>query len=432
MGCGNSSVRIKSSMEFTIEESNQETGSEKTVQEFKEDFKTFMGKPNLNSRMSSMLARINIMTLSNKQYNSLLSPDTRDVVAKNRYMNIRTLEHSRVLLNYPKYVSSGKSFAPNYKRASSLSDQSSGSSITKSYIEDVLGANGSLSLPEITKTTDYINANYITTRRLLTSEVFCELGIEDFTMKSAFKNFMRVAEEKPQEVQKWFKKEAEYIATQGPLKRAFFDFWSMVWDEKSYVILMLSDFFENKMDKVDKYFPLEAGEELIILPSEENKEISFYFKVTCHLKEDLTDFKATKRIVQVEKIQTIKKEEKIVGVRTLTHIFFRDWPDFLSVAENKTTLKLIRFYNAEESSLKQAVEESEFGPSIVHCSAGVGRTGTFMLLRNIINEWENKKPFGINVFSLVLQLRLQRANLVITAEQLKMIYMVLQEWMFEN
>lgn len=119
---------------------------------------------------------------------------------------------------------------------------------------------------------------------------------------------------------------------------------------------------------------------------------------------------------------TVESEGEIRGLR---HYLFTDWPD-RSVPTDLTSL---------ENLLGQLEIEknSRTGPVVVHCSAGVGRTGTFIALdtlkKILDSQKQNNADLGVSVFSVVRRLREQRVLMVQTDLQYRMLYRFVQRWL---
>jgi len=183
-----------------------------------------------------------------------------------------------------------------------------------------------------------------------------------------------------------------YIATQAPLPSTFADFWLVVWQEQCLVIVMLTNLQEKGTKKADRYWPqgqvpLLCGRFEITLIAERNFVAS----------SDLT------REFLVRNLDT----NEIRPVYQL-HI---NWPD-MGVPSNKSMLSILDCINNFNTVHCQR-------PLIVHCSAGLGRAGTFILIHTMLHlALENHLPYTKLDFRWVLQcLRLQRHGVVQTWDQ---------------
>uniref|UniRef100_A0A671MV91 protein-tyrosine-phosphatase n=1 Tax=Sinocyclocheilus anshuiensis TaxID=1608454 RepID=A0A671MV91_9TELE len=166
----------------------------------------------------------------------------------------------------------------------------------------------------------------------------------------------------------------QYIAAQGPLPSTVNDFWRMVWEKRSQVIVML---FERTI-YIYIYMPCIYGHLLVSVKSED-KFPSW----------------------------TLREFNKTTSeTRTVRHFHFTAWPDH---GVPTGTEELIQF----RGRIRQHVESSfSAGPTIVHCSAGVGRTGTLIALDVLLQQLDKEKAVGISAF--VQQMRLSRPLMVQT------------------
>ncbi|KAJ5174419.1 uncharacterized protein N7482_000296 [Penicillium canariense] len=224
--------------------------------------------------------------------------------------------------------------------------------------------------------------------------------------------------------------ERSYIATQGPKLGHLSHFWHMVFHESKDVgvIVMLTQTFEAGREKCAQYFPLDSEQPSMILSEEEsdpfvNDESSQeepsrgVGKVS--LLESTFDAKSRSEIRKLE--LTIGSESKIVW-----HFLFAGWADYSKPegSDREALLELIRL---------SASKCSPDNPRVVHCSAGVGRTGTFIALDHLLQELESGQllqvadPETDPVFETVNQMREQRMMMVYNEMQMQFIYEVLRE-----
>jgi len=199
--------------------------------------------------------------------------------------------------------------------------------------------------------------------------------------------------------------ERAYIATQGPLQSSFGDFWRMVWQVDAVVIIMLTKEVENGKLKCDRYWP-DYDCPLTCYP----------FKVTLETQDDSNPELATRKFI----LHNIVTEES----REIFQFQYIAWPDHgLPVS---TTAFLDLAHKADTANTSN-------GPIIVHCSAGIGRSGTFCTVHSIIeklrldtNEKTEKEP-EFNIVKTVLFMREQRPGMVQTKEQYMFCYLTLLE-----
>uniref|UniRef100_A0A7N8Y2M1 protein-tyrosine-phosphatase n=1 Tax=Mastacembelus armatus TaxID=205130 RepID=A0A7N8Y2M1_9TELE len=189
-----------------------------------------------------------------------------------------------------------------------------------------------------------------------------------------------------------------YIATQGPLSHTVEDFWRMVWEWKCHSIVMLTELQEREQDKCCQYWPTE--------------DLVTYGDYTVELKGDtLCDTFSLRDLVLTF------TPEKLT--RVIRHFHFHGWPEIGIPAEGKGMIDII-------ASVQRQQQQSGNHPIVVHCSAGAGRTGTFIALSNIL---ERVKAEGLlDVFQTVKSLRMQRPHMVQTVEQYDFCYRVVQDF----
>jgi len=201
-----------------------------------------------------------------------------------------------------------------------------------------------------------------------------------------------------------------YIATQGPLENTVQDFWQMVWESKSIVIVMLTKLEENGRSKCYKYWP------------EENEPLSYFSGLTVQfVKSELKTPEIESVTFELEMYKENKKEEK----RIVTQLKYLNWPDHGVPETVEPFLDLIKFYDEIQKPVsstpgKRSVEI----PGVIHCSAGIGRTGTFLLVHTLSARFnkevarKNKNKFQGNLFVTLLDQRINgRFGLVQTDEQ---------------
>eukprot|EP00064_Thunnus_orientalis_P001232 superscaffoldBa00000082_g1234 len=189
-----------------------------------------------------------------------------------------------------------------------------------------------------------------------------------------------------------------FIATQGPLTHTVEDFWRMVWEWKCHSIVMLTELQEREQDKCCQYWPTEDS--------------ATYGDYTVELKGDtLCDTFSLRDLVL-----TFIPEKQ---TRVIRHFHFHGWPEIGIPAEGKGMIDII-------ASVQRQQQQSGNHPIVVHCSAGAGRTGTFIALSNIL---ERVKAEGLlDVFQTVKSLRMQRPHMVQTVEQYDFCYRVVQDF----
>uniref|UniRef100_A0A8B9K6F4 protein-tyrosine-phosphatase n=1 Tax=Astyanax mexicanus TaxID=7994 RepID=A0A8B9K6F4_ASTMX len=189
-----------------------------------------------------------------------------------------------------------------------------------------------------------------------------------------------------------------FIATQGPLAHTVQDFWRMVWEWKCHSIVMLTELKEREQEKCVPYWPAEGS-------------VSFG-EYSVELKRDtLCDTFSLRDL-----LLTYMPEKQ---TRLVRHFHFHGWPEIGIPSDGKGMIDLI-------AAVQRQQQQSGNHPIVVHCSAGAGRTGTFISLSNIL---ERVKAEGLlDVFQTVKSLRNQRPHMVQTVEQYDFCYKVVQDF----
>ncbi|KAF6132377.1 protein tyrosine phosphatase non-receptor type 9 [Phyllostomus discolor] len=198
----------------------------------------------------------------------------------------------------------------------------------------------------------------------------------------------------------------------GPLENTYRDFWLMVWEQKVLVIVMTTRFEEGGRRKCGQYWPLEK-----------DSRIRFGFLTVTNLGvENMSHYKKT-----TLEIHNTEERQK----RQVTHFQFLSWPDY---GVPSSAASLIDFLRAVRSQQRLAV--SSMGadskgqcpepPIVVHCSAGIGRTGTFCSLDICLAQLEELGT--LNVFQTVSRMRTQRAFSIQTPEQYYFCYKAILEF----
>ncbi|XP_072172636.1 receptor-type tyrosine-protein phosphatase S-like [Diadema setosum] len=184
-----------------------------------------------------------------------------------------------------------------------------------------------------------------------------------------------------------------YIATQGPNVETVKDFWRMIWQYDCRKIVMLTNLVEGGKKKCEKYWPQRK---------------MLYGNITVDQWKEETNVHYTVRNF------TLRKEHES---REVIQFHYTSWPD---MGVPNFTTPLMNFIQTTK-----LYETEQRGPVVVHCSAGVGRTGTFITLDSMLSQAEAENT--IDVYNFVCRMRHQRIKMVQVSEQYQFIFEALLE-----
>uniref|UniRef100_A0A671SF47 Receptor-type tyrosine-protein phosphatase O-like n=1 Tax=Sinocyclocheilus anshuiensis TaxID=1608454 RepID=A0A671SF47_9TELE len=191
----------------------------------------------------------------------------------------------------------------------------------------------------------------------------------------------------------------EFIATQGPLPETRNDFWRMVLQQKSHIVVMLTQCNERRRVKCDHYWPF-------------TEEPVAYGEITVEM---LSETDSPEWTVRNFRLGYADETQDVL------HFNYTSWPDHGVPTVNaiESILQFVQIVRQQVSRTK--------GPIVVHCSAGVGRTGTFIALDRLMQHIQEHEY--VDVLGLVSDMRSHRLSMVQTEEQYVFIHQcVLLMW----
>ncbi|XP_064813444.1 tyrosine-protein phosphatase non-receptor type 12-like isoform X7 [Oncorhynchus masou masou] len=194
-----------------------------------------------------------------------------------------------------------------------------------------------------------------------------------------------------------------YIATQGPLPHTVLDFWRMLWEYDTEVIVMVCREFEMGRKKCERYWPKKQEEPFVCDP----------FTIYCDSEESKGDYVSRNLRVTYRNWS-----------RTLRQLHYINWPDHGVPDTIPPILELL-----QEMRAYQAHEDV---PICIHCSAGCGRTGALCAIDytwNLVKTQLLTEEF--NIYDLVKDMRTQRPSVVQTKEQYELLYRTIK-FLFEK
>ncbi|XP_058622060.1 protein tyrosine phosphatase receptor type Ma isoform X4 [Onychostoma macrolepis] len=176
-----------------------------------------------------------------------------------------------------------------------------------------------------------------------------------------------------------------YIATQGPMQETIYDFWRMVWQENTATIVMVTNLVEVGRVKCCKYWP-------------DDTEIYRDMKVTLIETQLLSEY-----VIRTFAVEKRGAHE----IREIRQFHFTGWPDHGVPYHATGLLGFVRRVKAKSPA--------NAGPMVIHCSAGAGRTGCFIVIDIMLDMAEREGV--VDIYNCVRELRSRRVNMVQTEEQ---------------
>uniref|UniRef100_A0AAQ5WZM4 Tyrosine-protein phosphatase non-receptor type 9 n=1 Tax=Amphiprion ocellaris TaxID=80972 RepID=A0AAQ5WZM4_AMPOC len=208
-----------------------------------------------------------------------------------------------------------------------------------------------------------------------------------------------------------YKQKNAYIGTQGPLERTYGDFWRMVWEQNVLVIVMTTRTDEGSRRKCGQYWPLEEG----------GQEVYGHMAVVNQRVDHHTHYNHT--TLELHNTETCEQ-------RQVSHFQYLSWPDYGVPTSAVTLIDFLGAVKRQQRKMVKALGLLWTGhplgpPMVVHCSAGIGRTGTFCALDICLSQLQDVG--SLNVCQTVRRMRTQRAFSIQTPDQYYFCYNAILE-----
>ncbi|XP_055346155.1 tyrosine-protein phosphatase non-receptor type 9-like isoform X2 [Paramacrobiotus metropolitanus] len=203
-----------------------------------------------------------------------------------------------------------------------------------------------------------------------------------------------------------------FISTQGPMPKTFGDFWLMVWEQECRVLVMTTRTVERGKQKCGQYWPVQPGESMEMgefhVVNDGVKQLAYHVETTLLLKHN-----------------------KSRDSRQVVHLQFTDWPDYGVPSSASSMFEFIQVMRSKQEEavwrMKPAWPGPGSGPPIlVHCSAGIGRSGSLMCVDICLRRLDDCGL--VDLHQTVQKLRGQRCQSIQMPEQYLFCYLALVEY----
>ncbi|XP_032364750.1 receptor-type tyrosine-protein phosphatase beta [Etheostoma spectabile] len=192
----------------------------------------------------------------------------------------------------------------------------------------------------------------------------------------------------------------EYVATQGPLPGTKDDFWKMIWEQNVHNVVMVTQCVEKGRVKCDHYWPCD-------------QDSLYYGDMIVQMLSESVLPEWT-----IREFNICSEEQRGVS-RLVRQFHYTVWPDH---GVPDTTHSLIQFVRTVRDYVNRSPGS---GPTVVHCSAGVGRTGTFIVLDRVLQQLDTRDT--LDIYGAVFDLRLHRSHMVQTERQYSFLHQCVRD-----
>lgn len=191
-----------------------------------------------------------------------------------------------------------------------------------------------------------------------------------------------------------------YIACQGPLPETVDDFWRMIYEHNSNIIVMLTKCNENGQEKCHQYYPNERS-----------------MRYMHFIVEPITEYNMSQYVLREFRIIDSRDGQS----RTVRQFHFIDWPEHGVPQRADYFIEFITQVHKTKEQFGQ-----DHCPITVHCSCGVGRTGVFIALSVVLERMQNEGV--VDLFETVRSLRTQRPGMIQNEDQYQFLYKAALEY----
>ncbi|KAI8380441.1 protein-tyrosine phosphatase-like protein [Choanephora cucurbitarum] len=280
---------------------------------------------------------------------------------------------------------------------------------------------------------DYINANHVQFANIMRD--ITQSPLPQSTQEASLEEKGLLSEASIQTMKPSANKDLStsrpYICTQGPLPTTFGAFWKMIWDQESFVIVMLTQELEMNKMKCHRYWP-----SVVDVPQDYD---AFTVTLKSEYKQAVVNINDKRERIydgldeECIIIRTIHIKHNVSDIeRTITHLQYTGWTDFGVPDYPIGILQLVS--EADEAYARYQTDSLGSGPMIVHCSAGCGRSGTFCVIDTMIQRlWHDKDVYTSStqdkLWETIYRFREQRMSMVQTHRQFVFCYESILWWM---
>lgn len=328
-------------------------------------------------------------------------------IRKNRYKNIIPFDHTRIILrDVPPDAPAGSDYInANYIRCDSIDNSDKDNGVDENGSPPKRESKKSSPNHSVVVTEEKVMRNG--TQKLSSTATF-EPSVLRSNPNYVNTTIPKSAEETDETTERVYNK--VYIATQGCLTNTIYQFWSMIWQENVCIIIMTTKEIERGKVKCERYWPDLNKTDVV-------KKFTIYNE-----SESATPDYTLRRFL------VTKKDEPNVK-RTIYHFHFTAWPDHGVPSEPGRVLNILLDVNYRLQQIMMGATPPPQAVVCVHCSAGIGRTGTFIVIDMILDQIR-KEGFDceIDIHRTVQMVRDHRSGMVQNEAQYKFIYMAVLEF----